>query len=486
MAAVGIAEDLSGLVRVINHTDQAGIVAIEALDDSGTKYGPVRLFVGALGARHIDAAGLEAGDIRNGLVGSTGSGTGDWRLQLRSTLELEVLSYVHAPGGEDGLLSGMHDVVPRSGAGHRVTVFDPDRVPGAAADSDDGPGQVSQLRLINPGETAAAVTITGTDGDGEAPETAVRLSLAAGTSRTVTVPELEAGEAEGLSGALGDGAGRWHLEVRSDRRIQVMHLLSGPSGDVANLSTAPGAPGAGHSRPAPRRIRPRQRSCSGSTSRMRSCRGAAWPATSRAGFRGIRGWCLRGTRRADHEADQSPGVPVVHCGCGGGRGPDPEPRCRAYRTAVASSWQRAQRISRTWSSSWSGWNRQKFVFERHLSAQVVQARCVTCHVAGGVSGSTRLVFVPDTVADHDAVNRQAFATFLADVEEGADLILSKGPGGIARRRGAAGGRVRRTWPAWSGSWDGWRQTRRPRRLRRRRCSIRCGWRPSARRYGGRR
>ena len=194
-------QDLGGLVRVINRTNQAGTVTIEAFDDGGTKHGPVRLFVRALGARHFDAAGLEAGDIRNGLSGSTGSGTGDWRLELRSALDLEVLSYVHAPGGEDGLLSGMHDVVPRRGAGHRITVFDPDRVPGAEADSDDAPDQVSRLRLINPGADAAAVTITGMDGDGNTPGSAVRLSLAPGASRTVTVPELEARRGGGSVGS---------------------------------------------------------------------------------------------------------------------------------------------------------------------------------------------------------------------------------------------------------------------------------------------
>ena len=318
-------EDLGGLVRVINRTDQAGIVAIEAFDDDGTTYGPVRLFVRALGARHFDAAGLEAGDIRNGLVGSTGSGTGDWRLRLSSTLELEVQSYVHAPGGEDGLLSSMHDVVPRNGAGHRVTVFDPDRVPGAGVDSGDAPGQVSRLRLINPHETATAVTITGMDGDGDATGTAVRLSLAPGASRTVTVPELETGEAEGLSGALGDGAGRWHLEVRSNRRIQVMHLLSGPGGDLANFSTAPGAPGAG-------------------------------PVTT--------------------------GATAV--------------------TATAAE-----------------------LFGEHISEPIVQGHCVACHVEGGISGNTRLVFARDTVADHEAINLETFRSFTADVEEGADLILGK-------------------------------------------------------------
>ena len=417
-------EDLSGLVRVINHTDQAGIVAIEAFDDSGTKYGPVRLFVRALGARHFDAAGLEAGDIRNGLVGSTGSGTGDWRLQLRSTLELEVLSYVHAPGGEDGLLSGMYDVVPRSGAGHRVTVFDPDRVPGAAADSDDGPGQVSQLRLINPGETPATVTITGTDGDGEAPETAVRLSLAAGTSRTVTVPELEAGEAEGLSGALGDGAGRWHLEVRSNRRIQVMHLLSGPSGDVANLSTAPGAPGAGLVTTGATAITATASELFGEHISEAIVQGRCVTCHVEGGVSGNTRLVFKRSSTTDHEAlnlaaferflsEVESGASVIlnkvqGVSHGGG----------AQVPAGSAGFAHLERFLERLDGP-------SALFSQHISEPVVQSRCIACHVAGGVSGNTRLVFAPSTTADHEALNLATFEDFLSEVESGASVILNK-------------------------------------------------------------
>ena len=33
------------------------------------------------------------------------------------------------------------------------------------------------------------------------------------------------------------------------------------------------------------------------------------------------------------------------------------------------------------------------VFRAHISGPVVRSKCVNCHVAGGVSGHTRLVFV---------------------------------------------------------------------------------------------
>lgn len=48
---------------------------------------------------------------------------------------------------------------------------------------------------------------------------------------------LETGDAEGLSGALGTGVGKWRLVVTSERSIQVMSLLSSPAGHLTNLST---------------------------------------------------------------------------------------------------------------------------------------------------------------------------------------------------------------------------------------------------------
>ena len=55
------------------------------------------------------------------------------------------------------------------------------------------------------------------------------------------------------------------------------------------------------------------------------------------------------------------------------------------------------------------------VFRNLIWEPVVQARCVNCHVAGGISGHTRLVFE----VDGDATEHlQTFADFLAAAEEG--------------------------------------------------------------------
>ena len=131
-----------------------------------------------------------------GLPNGIGSGTGDWRLMLASGLDIEVLSYIRTPS--DGFLTSMHDLVPVGDDGsHRVPVFNP------ATNVD----QVSRLRVMNPGEEAARVTVAGIDGNGEPGRDDVRLTVPAGAARTLDAQELEAG-GSGFQGRLGAGAGK--------------------------------------------------------------------------------------------------------------------------------------------------------------------------------------------------------------------------------------------------------------------------------------
>ena len=290
-----------GFARVINHSDAGGTVRIDAFDDAGGQYGPLTLSIGAGESVHFSSSDLEKGNPGKGLAGATGPGEGGWRLEMSTSLDLQVLSYIRT---RDGFVTSMHDLVPRTEAGHRVAFFNPG----------SNVRQVSRLRLINPGEETAEVSIEGIDGHGESPGSAVRLSLPARTSRTLTARQLESGEGEGLSGALGDGAGKWRLLVHSEQPIRAMSLLSTPTGHLTNLSTAPDA-----------------------------------------------------VRRQTAEE----------------------------------------------------------VFRQQVSEPVVQSKCVNCHVAGGISGHTRLVFVPSSNPDHLALNLRTFKDFFAEVEGAAALILNK-------------------------------------------------------------
>ena len=87
-----------------------------------------------------------------------------------------------------------------------------------------------------------------------------RLSLDAGTTREITAEQLEGG-ATGHAGMLGDGSGKWRLEVESEQSVVAMSLLESPTNHLTNLSTVPAAPEDGvHGVPlfpaAGRRLRP--------------------------------------------------------------------------------------------------------------------------------------------------------------------------------------------------------------------------------------
>ena len=316
-----------GFARVVNRSGVDGEVHIDAYDDAGESYGPVTLALGAGETVHFNSNDLEAGNAAKGLEGSTGAGEGDWRLEFTSALELEVLAYIRT---DDGFLTSMHDVVPRTETGHRVVTFNPGR----------NTNQVSRLRLINRGADSAEVRIEGIDDDGQSPGVAVALSVEGGASRTVSAQALESGE--GVSGALGTGSGKWRLVVSADRPIEVMSLLSSPTGHLTNLSTAPGP-----ARPI-RRPRPK---CSGRTSRRRWCSRGASTVTSRAEGRGIPGWYsrhrrIRSTRRSTSRRSSASSRRWT---TGAQRRAEQDPgRCPRWR---GCRWRRGRRTSRTWSGS---------------------------------------------------------------------------------------------------------------------------------------
>ena len=215
-----------GFVRVVNHSRQAGEAQVVAVDDGGARVGPVTLALKAGQTVHFNSGDFERGNAAKGLRDGVGSPTrGDWRLELTSELDIAVMSYIRTT---DGFLTSMHDLAP-PGVGAqtaRVPIFNPG----------SNRQQVSLLRVMNDGDTAATVTVTGVD-DAGTPSDDVRLTVPAGEARTWEAADLEAGGAA-LEGALGDGVGKWRLAVASDVPVAVMSLLQSPGGYLTNLSTA--------------------------------------------------------------------------------------------------------------------------------------------------------------------------------------------------------------------------------------------------------
>ena len=144
-----------GLVQVINHEARAGTVEIEAFDSEGMSYGPIPLSIGAQESAEFSSADLELGSPAKGLAVGVGKGTGTWRLELRSNLDIEVQGYIRTV---DGFLLNVDELIASKGRVHNVPLL---------GSVDDNRNQVSLLRLVNPGVRKAAVAIEGVDDAGD-------------------------------------------------------------------------------------------------------------------------------------------------------------------------------------------------------------------------------------------------------------------------------------------------------------------------------
>ena len=219
---------LEGFVRVENRARNASLrniattVQIHATDDTGRRFGPVTLSLDAGEVVNLNSRDLERGNASKGLPVGVGDGEGHWRLLFVTGNDVDddvsPLGFIRTA---DGFVTTMHRRA--TGVAH-IQFFNPG----------SNTRQVSRLRLINPGTAAANVEITGFDDRGRRGGR-VRLTLPAGAARMVTAQQLEAGGA-GLVGRLGDGEGKWRLRVESIDRIEVVNLLTSPTGHLSNMA----------------------------------------------------------------------------------------------------------------------------------------------------------------------------------------------------------------------------------------------------------
>ena len=211
------------ILRIVNPTDQAGEASLTAIDEAGLRLGPVALAVAARTAVHVDSDDLENGNAEMDLSG-VGRGTGDWRLELRSALPLQMFAYMR---GADGVVTSMNALAPETYAKHSVSMF-------------KAAGLASRLRVINATARAARVLIEGVDDAGATASVAVAVPI--GATRNFTAADLEGGTGVGvLEGGLGDGVGDWRLTATSYDGVQVINLLGSAGGNWMNLSAEPSA-----------------------------------------------------------------------------------------------------------------------------------------------------------------------------------------------------------------------------------------------------
>ena len=210
--------DNEGFVRVVNRSDASGDVFIEAVDDAGVRFGPERLRLGAGRALHFDSSELQDGHAAKGFAGIGPSTAGDWRLEIASALDIEVLSYVRA---EDGLVTPMHDIARE--AGHSAG-----GLPSFGVFDSAGSGSI--LRVVNTEAERARWTTGGYDDHGRWRAMANAFVLPGGSALTFT--------AEQLANTHGLAQGSWQLRVRGFPWF-AQNLYLSPAGHLANLSTAP-------------------------------------------------------------------------------------------------------------------------------------------------------------------------------------------------------------------------------------------------------
>ena len=178
------------------------------------------------------------------MFGSLGDGTGDWRLELDTTLDIDPSAYVRTP---DGLFAPMHAVARTVEVGgatvHQVPLFN----------SGSNRHEASWLRVANLTDDDVLVTIRGRGdaGEGGAREDVaqttevrdVRLVLPGRAARRFSARQLESGDHPELSGRLVEGTGKWRLFVTAEGAvtaggaIEVMSLVQSPTGHLSNLST---------------------------------------------------------------------------------------------------------------------------------------------------------------------------------------------------------------------------------------------------------
>ena len=227
-----VAGQQQGFLRIINHSNKAGMVEIYGVDDMGMMMGPAMLSMEAMETVHVNSEDLENGNEDKGVSGMLGDGAGNWRLTISSDeIDIEPLAYVRTKG--DGLLISVHDIAGAAGMMHRVPIFNPG----------SNTNQRSSLRVINLGDAEANIMISGVDDTGAAGGAIVSDTVPANGAKSISAADVE-------DMGLGDGMGKWWLTVAADQPIQVMSLMDTPSGHLANLSGCQaGVPGRGGALP---------------------------------------------------------------------------------------------------------------------------------------------------------------------------------------------------------------------------------------------
>jgi len=219
-------------MRITNLSDALADIDVWGHGDDGQKSVVAQFTLAAGETTGYRITELEDGAPNKGLAGAIGTGTGDWRINFESSAALRIVGFYRNP--QTGFLNSLHDTAHAGLAGQKHIL--PMVNPGS------NPNQVGKIRLLSSDlQDEATVQIFGIDDQGvRFPENGfVDAIVPAGGALTLTMAELEQGSSNpAVTGALGDGAGKWRLTITSNTAIGVMSLIFAPNGYLSNVSSS--------------------------------------------------------------------------------------------------------------------------------------------------------------------------------------------------------------------------------------------------------
>lgn len=215
-----------GFIRVTNPSSVMTQVSLFGIDDTGqVSQGSASFALQPFESKQFNSTDIELGNPTKGLTGSIGTGTGNWRIELNASGLIIATALIRTT---TGFLTSVQDPDVKK-VDLSIVFITPTVNPGG------NPNQVSILRFINPNNSAATISIHANDDSGVL-HPPLALTIEPQQAVQLLSSELESGAAgKGLSGALGDGVGKWRIVVLSDIPIKVINLLFDPNGFISEL-----------------------------------------------------------------------------------------------------------------------------------------------------------------------------------------------------------------------------------------------------------
>lgn len=183
----------------------------------------------------INAAGPQATLTEEGLFTAGTTGSANLCVEVDGETELAAQSFTVRNGVSGVWSTSSCPVAPLQYNGSVVKVYHVNPAGNTTAQS--------FVRVINPSATAGRVTITGIDDAGITSSGSVSFDLPARGSMQVNSEDLENGNAgKNLTGSLGDGTGKWRLEVTGEFEGMLVQGLNRntTNGTITNLTDADG------------------------------------------------------------------------------------------------------------------------------------------------------------------------------------------------------------------------------------------------------